>query len=110
VEAGIKSIYIGTLDFNPSVYDEGRATLETGRYIFELDNGSHAGDPKDALASQLLEEYFISKKYAFTDSKNSRVYKIGEPVRVGRFDDDLIEEVCELNASFLRSHRRDSFR
>jgi pyrimidine deaminase RibD-like protein len=105
VEAQVDTVYIGSLDFNQKVYEKGKAILETGSYVFELDGGAVTDE-----ASKLLERYFISKGYAFNDSSNTRTYRIGKTVKVRRFDEDLIEEVCELNAWFLRAHKKEFFR
>jgi pyrimidine deaminase RibD-like protein len=104
VEAGIKRVYIGALDFNKRVYKKGKAILETGEYSFR------PGESKQGDTSRLLEDYFKSKGYSAVASGDARVYKIGEPVEVSRFDDDLIEEICGLNSSFLRAHEQRAFR
>jgi pyrimidine deaminase RibD-like protein len=104
VEAGIKRIYIGALDFNKRVYKKGKAILETGEYPFRPEE-SKRGD-----TSSLLESYFNWKGYSAVPSGGVRAYKIGKPVEVFRFDDDLIEEICGLNSAFLRAHEQRAFR
>jgi pyrimidine deaminase RibD-like protein len=102
VEAGIKTVYIGALDFNKNVYKKGQAILESGRYSFDMDHLDEA--------SKLLDAYFDSKGYAYEISGKTKTYKIGAPVKVSRFDDDLIEEICEINSFFLQAHQRSAFR
>jgi|ERR1043166_114524 pyrimidine deaminase RibD-like protein len=101
VEAGIKTVYIGALDFNKKVYKKGLAILETGEYSFDL----------DALdeGSTSLERYF-SERYDHVTIGRIKTYTIGKPVTVARFDDDLVEEICEINSVFLQAHERSAFR
>ena len=104
LEAGISKIYIGMFDTNKDIKYQGYNILKTGEYTFELENGCL--DEKQIP----LEDYFKKKKYKLlSDEKDKRVYKIHEGLgdNVLFFDDDLREEICELNATFLRFYDKD---
>lgn len=111
VEAGIKTIYIGSLDDNKQVFKKGEAILSTGSYTFDLSNGAHTGTEKEKEASEILESYFRDfKKYSFEKFNNKIVYTIGKPITVHYFDSDLIEVVRTINADFLQRHNPEDFR
>jgi pyrimidine deaminase RibD-like protein len=115
VEAGIKKIYIGSLDYNKGVFGKGHRILQTGEYKFDLDeNQKHKGKNETEIeGSQLLEEYFKSKgkNYPLIFSNNQcRIYKIGKSVDVSFFDDDLMLEINNLNAKFQSEYIKNAYK
>lgn len=110
VEAGLKKIYIGSLDDNKDVYKKGKEILESGKFIFPIENGYHIGSSRQIEAAKLLEEYFIAKKIPCERLTDKIVYQIGKPIEVHDFEADLIEEVRKLNAEFLQRHCPNQFR
>jgi len=110
VEAGIKNVFIGSVDENKMVYKKGEAILNSGQYVFELTDGHHAGSQKEQHAAKLLEEYFRDQKgYPATRTKDAIIYTIGQPAVVRYFDYDLIEKVRRINAVFLNKHNEQEF-
>ncbi|MBN1185156.1 MAG: hypothetical protein JXB49_22915 [Bacteroidales bacterium] len=110
VEAGFRKIFIGSLDDNKDVFKKGKEILESGKYIFPLENGCHIGSLKQVEAAKLLEEYFISKNYPYFKYTDKIVFQIGNPIEVHDFESDLIEEVRKLNSAFLQRHSPNLFR
>jgi tRNA(Arg) A34 adenosine deaminase TadA/DNA-directed RNA polymerase specialized sigma24 family protein len=110
VEAGFRKIYIGSLDDNKDVFKKGKEILESGKYIFPLENGCHIGSLKQVEAAKLLEKYFIQKDYPCNRVTDKIVFQIGNPIEVHDFEPDLIEEVRKLNSAFLQRHSPSQFR
>lgn len=113
VEMGIKKIYIGTLDYNEGVFGKGHRILQTGKYEFKLNhNQKHKGKNEEEIeGAELLEEYFKNKNYPLvSDNRESRIYKIGDPLEaVTFFDDDLMWEINNINAQFQSKYNKSAF-
>lgn len=111
VEAGLKRVYVGSFDYNETVFGEGVRIIRSGEYEFELKDGQHTDeDAKIAEGSILLERYFVYRNYPLIASdERRRVYRIGKPVEVSFFDVDLFNEAYNLNAMFQRMHNKSAF-
>lgn len=110
VEAGISNIYIGTHDPDAKVNWKGAKTLKTGCYEFELDkNRKPIGNEKEKLAAELLMQYFIDRGYFFTENKNFKIFKIGNPVKVNFFHPDLALEIMKINKEFIGHRVPDAY-
>lgn len=110
LEAGLKKVFIGSIDDNNQVKNKGKEILESGKYTFKMKNGKLDGTDKEIKEEGLLEAYFKTKNYPSEDLEDKRVYTIGQPVEVHDFEADLIEEVRQLNSEFLQRHSPDQFR
>ena len=111
LEAGVKKVFIGSIDDNNKVKNKGKEILEFGKYTFNIEGGEISGETdKEAKEEGLLEKYFKEKNYPSKDIDDKRVYTIGAPVEVHDFEPDLIEEVRQLNSEFLHRHSPDQFR
>jgi pyrimidine deaminase RibD-like protein len=111
LESGISKIYIGMFDTDKKVTFKGIEILKTGKYTFDLDeSGKHkSNEPReekrrDIIESQgKLEEEFKDKEYISQQSDSTkRVYQIrANGLELKGFDEDIINEICALNAVFL---------
>lgn len=110
LEAGLKKVFIGSIDDNNKVKNKGKEILESGRYVFNIKDGKLAGTEKEVKEEGLLEEYFKGKKYPYEEFNGRRVYQIGPPVEVHDFEPDLIEEVRRINSVFLHRYNESAFR
>lgn len=110
LEAGLKKVFIGSIDDNNQVKNKGKEILESGKYTFKMKDGKICGTEKEVKEEGLLEAYFKGRNYQSVDFKDTRVYTIGTPVEVHDFEPDLIEEVRLLNSEFLQRHSPDQFR
>lgn len=111
LEAGLKKVFIGSIDDNNQVKNKGKEILESGKYTFKMNDGRISGDTdKEIKEEGLLEAYFKKKNYLSEDFKDKRVYIVGTPVEVHDFEPDLIEEVRQLNSDFFQSHSPKQFR
>lgn len=105
LEAGLKKVFIGSIDDNNKVKNKGKEILEKGQYTFKIKDGKIFGDTANEIKEEeLLENYFKKKSYPSEDIDDKRVYTIGTPVEVHDFEADLIEEVRLLNSDFLQRY------
>jgi pyrimidine deaminase RibD-like protein len=116
LESGVVRVFIGSVDTNKSVERKGEEILRTGRYKFNLLKGNFTSEKREAKenhrdvrSQKLLEQYFVDKGYELEISDSTqRVYRINDGVDVIYFPPDLVEEICELNGTFLK-HHNDSY-
>lgn len=105
LEAGLRKVFIGSIDENIKVKNKGKEILEKGQYTFSMKDGKIFGKTdKETKEEELLEKYFQGKNYSSEDIEDKRVYTIGKPVEVHDFEHELIEEVRRLNSDFLQRY------
>lgn len=110
LEAGLRKVFIGSIDDNNQVKNKGKEILESGKYTFRVKDHKLCGTEQEIKEEALIEEYFKRKNYRSEEFKDKRVYTIGIPVEVHDFEPDLIEEVRLLNSEFLQRHSPDQYR
>lgn len=117
LESGVSTVYIGSIDTNKSVERKGEEILESGCYKFNLRDGNFFSDKsdskknvRDVRSQRLLEQYFIEKGYQLISSDSShRTYRINNGVKVAHFPHDLVEEICQLNGTFLKHYNESNY-
>lgn len=92
----LKTVYIGNLDLNKSVTNEGVKILRTGIIKFEKNQTAII----ESFKQQVLEQFNYPIEEIIKNDDDYIFFKIGEPLEVKNFDLDLNMQLLYINGTF----------